>query len=202
MPVPGGTTEKFCERGLAPFEEPVALAVALVFQLDVPVEGPRRAELVDDHRMVDHEVDRHQRVDPARIAAERLCMASRMAARSTTAGHAREVLHQDAGRAIGDLLLDLAAVVEPAGDRLDVGLGDRAAVLVAQQVLEQDLHREGQPGDAGEAVLLGLRQGVIGVGLVADRERLARVEARGDCVTDSILTSGFKRTVCSAECAN
>jgi hypothetical protein len=43
------------------------------------------AEVVDHHRVVDDEVDRDQRVDLLRVAAELGC-ASRMAARSTTAG--------------------------------------------------------------------------------------------------------------------
>jgi hypothetical protein len=56
---------------LAPFQEAVALLVAAVFELDIAGEGHRRAELVDDDGMVDDEVDRHQRVDLLRVAAER-----------------------------------------------------------------------------------------------------------------------------------
>ena len=48
-----------------------------------------------------------------------------------------EILHQHAGRAEGDFLFGLAAVLQPVGDALDVGLGHAAAILVAQQVLEQ-----------------------------------------------------------------
>ena len=59
------------ERLLAPLQELVALLVALIFELDVAGEGERRAELVDDDRVVDDEVDGHQRVDLLRIAAER-----------------------------------------------------------------------------------------------------------------------------------
>ena len=94
MPVPGGPPRS-SEGGLAPFEEAVALAVALVFELDVAVEGPRRAELVDDHRMVDHEVDGHLRVDPARIAAEILHGVAH-GGQVDHGGYAREVLHEDA----------------------------------------------------------------------------------------------------------
>ena len=52
---------------------------------------------------------------------------------------------------------------------------DRAPVLVAQQVLQQHLHREGQLGDVGE--LLGqLRQAEIVVRLATDREGAAALE--------------------------
>ena len=152
------------ERALAPLQEVVALAVALVFELDVLRERLRRAELVDDHRVVDDEVDGDERIDLLGSPPSAF-MPSRMAARSTTAGTpVKSCISTRAGRkAIS--LLGLALVVEPGGDCLDVFLGDRAAVLVAQQVLEQHLHGEGQPRDASKAVLLGLGQGVILVGL-------------------------------------
>ena len=92
-------------------------------------------------------------------------MASRMAARSTTAGTpVKSCISTRAGRkAISRS--DLPLVVEPVGDGADVVLGDGAAVLEAQQVLEQHLQREGQARDAGEAVLLGVLQRVIDIGL-------------------------------------
>ena len=42
MPVPGGTTRKLSKAPLAPAQERVALAVPLVFDLDIVVEGARR----------------------------------------------------------------------------------------------------------------------------------------------------------------
>ena len=59
---------------------------------------------------------------------------------------------------------------------LDLGTGS-GCILVTQQVLEQDHHREGQLGDAHEAILLGLGQGVVSVGLAAGGERLATLKA-------------------------
>ena len=117
--------------------------------------------------MVDDEIDRHQRVDLARVAAEGLHGVAH-GGEIDHRRHAGEVLHQNAGRAVGDLLLGLAAIVEPGGHGLDVGLRDGAAVLEAQKVLEQHLHREGQARNAGKAVLLGLGEGVVAVGAVAD----------------------------------
>ena len=194
-----GNDGEVLEGGLAPLEEAVALAVALVFQLHVAVEGLRRAELVDDHRMVDDEIDGHERVDLARVAAEVL----HGVAHGGEIHHRRnagEVLHQDAGGAVGDFLLVLALVVEPGGHGLDIGLGDRAAVLVAQKVLEQHLHGEGQLRGAFQAVLLGLDEGVIGIGLVTDLKGLAGIEAVVERHGESSRAFGL-RTVCSAESA-
>ena len=87
---------------LAPFQEVVALLVAFVFELDVAREGDRRAEFVNDDRMVDDEVDGHQRVDLLRIAAER---GHGVAHRGEIdhRGHAGEILHQYARWTVGDL---------------------------------------------------------------------------------------------------
>ena len=148
MADPGGRRHdaEVVERLLAPAQERVALAVALVVALGVDVEGARAAEGVDLDRVVDHEVDRDQRVDPRRVAAE---LVHRVAHRRQVDDrrHAGEVLHQDPGRLEGDLLRSGSAVGVPGGDRLDVGGGHRVAVLEPQRVLEQDLERVGQPGD-------------------------------------------------------
>ena len=160
------------ERLLAPFQEAVALAVALVLLLDIVGEGDRRAELVDDHRVVDHQVDRHQRVDLLRVAAERHHGVAH-GRQVDDGGNAGEVLHEHARRAVGDLLAGRALVGEPVAHGLDVLPGDGLAILVAQQVFEQHLHREGQARDAGQAVLLGLREAEIGELRVAHVHGLA-----------------------------
>ncbi len=164
------------EGALAPLEEVVALGVALVFELDVVAVGLRRAEVVDDDRVVDDEIDGDQRIDLLRIAAEALHAVAH-GGEVDDGGNAGEILHQHAGGTKADLLAGLAAVGQPGGDVLDVGLVDGAAVLVAQQVLQQHHHRKRQLGDAGKTVLFGFGQGVIGIGLPAGGERLAAFEA-------------------------
>ncbi|GJE04384.1 hypothetical protein GMJLKIPL_6346 [Methylobacterium isbiliense] len=199
---------KVVERRLAPLEEGVALAVALVFERDVVRQGLRGAELVDDDRVVDDEIDGHERVDLLRIAAQRHHgVAHRREV--DDGGHAREVLHQHARGPERDLGLDLAAVVEPPRHGLDVGLLDGAVVLEAQQVLQQHLHREGQPAGIRQAVLLGLRDRVVGVGLGPDLERLAGLEAVDGChgvVLARVVEHGAgmtcARLACSAGCAD
>ena len=107
-----------------------------------------RAELVDHHAVVDDEVDRDQRIDLLRVAAELL---HRVAHRGKVdhRRNAGEVLHQHARRAILDLAGD-APLLLPVDHRLEVVAGDGHAVLEAQQVLQQHLHREGQAADVAE----------------------------------------------------
>jgi hypothetical protein len=58
------------KRALSPAQERVALAVALELELRVALKRPWFAEHVHLDRVVDHELDRHLRVDLGRIAAE------------------------------------------------------------------------------------------------------------------------------------
>ena len=103
----------------------------------------RDGELVDLHGVVDHELDRDQRVDRLRVAAE---VAHRVAHRGEIddGGDAGEVLQEHPRGVEGDLLRRLGGRV-PARDRLDVARRDGDAVLVAQHVLEQDPQRVGEP---------------------------------------------------------
>ncbi|MCY1373071.1 hypothetical protein D9M69_603210 [compost metagenome] len=56
----------------APFHELVALAVALEFELHVEVERVLRAVVVDHHRVIHHQVHRHQRLDAFGVLAQAL----------------------------------------------------------------------------------------------------------------------------------
>ena len=163
------------KRALRPLEEAIAFLVLFVFLVDVLLESGIVAEEIDDHRVVDDEVNRHQRVDALGIAAEVV----HGVAHGGEIDHRRnagEVLHQHARRPERDLVLGTLRL-EPRRDRPDVVLGDGAPVLEAQQVLEQHLHGERQARDAAQPVLLRGRQAVIGVGLGADLEGLAALEA-------------------------
>ena len=102
----------------APAQERVALAVPLIFLLDIGEERGRGAERIDRHRVVDDEVDRNQRIDLARIAAER----AHGVAHGGEIDHgwnAGEILHQHAGGAEGDLALALARL-QPLGHAANV----------------------------------------------------------------------------------
>ena len=139
---PGRHDPQVAERGLGPAQELVALAVALVLALDVEGERPGRAEPVDLDGVVDDEVGRDERVDPRRVAAE---IGHRVAhdREVDDRGHAGEVLEDDPGRHERDLGLRGDAR-PPGGERLDVLRPDDAAAGVAQDVLEQDLQRDGR----------------------------------------------------------
>ena len=144
------------EGALAPAQELVALAIALVFEFDVALEGVSGAEDVQDHGVVDHHLGGRERVDLVRVAAEGSDGLPH-GGQVDDAWHSGEVLHQHAARGELDLDARLSLGI-PVRDRVDVVAGDVGAVLGAQQVLREHL----------EAVreLLGARHRVEAVDLV------------------------------------
>ena len=169
-PGPGRHDLEVPEALLAPAEERVALAVALELELDVADERAARAEDVDLDGVVDHELDRDQRVDLLRLAAE---VGHRVAHRGEVddGRDAGEVLEQDAGRRERDLAVRLVCR-DPPGDGFDV-----RAVAGPEHVLEQDAQRV---GEARDIPLLLERVEPVDLELaIADRERRARGELVG-----------------------
>jgi hypothetical protein len=128
------------ERALRPSEQRVTLAVPLVLLLDVEFEGADGPVGVDLHRMVDDEVDGHERVDARGIAAE---PGHRRAHRREVhhARDAREVLEQHTSRQERELGR-VGGLRNPARQHPHVVLLERLVRLVAQRVLEQHLDRD------------------------------------------------------------
>ena len=136
------------ERRLAPAQERVALLVARELELGVQLGGVQLAVVIDLDRVVDDQLDRLQRVDLPRIAAQ---PEDAVAHRGEVddGRHAGEVLEEDAGGHERDLLRRLARDVPP-GERPDVVGVDEPAVLAPEQVLQQDLQGVGQPRQPGK----------------------------------------------------
>jgi hypothetical protein len=123
----------------------------VVLDVDVLVVGRVRARCLGDDRVVDHHLDRYQWVDLGRIATE-LGQCIPHGRQVNDPGHAGQVLHEDPFGGQGDFGGIGAAhavalrVDAPRGHRLDVGCGDRQAVLVAKEVLQDDLDGVRQSG--------------------------------------------------------
>ena len=142
------------EGVLAPAQEGIALAVALVVALDVLLDREPRREGVDLDRVVDHELRREQRVDLARVAAE---VHDRVAHRREVddRGNAREVLQEHARRPELELAAGLGGRV-PGRDRVRSLL-----VAVPERVLQEHAQRVGQTVDVLELRDLVARAGDV-----------------------------------------
>ncbi len=93
---------EIAERGLAPAQQHVALAVALEFEQCVKSKRILRAELIHLHGVIDHQIGGHQRIGAAWVSAHgRECIAH--CSEIDHAGHAGEILQQHARRHEADL---------------------------------------------------------------------------------------------------
>ena len=156
------------ERLHAPLHELVALAVALELELHVEVERVVRAVVVDLHRVVDDEVDRHQRLDDLRILAQ---VGGDVAHRGQVdqQRHAGEVLQHDARDDERDLVGARAPSALHSASSRTCSSRDLLAVAVAQHALEHDADRDRQARDLAEARGLERGQRVVLAGLAGRR---------------------------------
>ena len=133
----GRDDSEILESVLSPAEKRVPLAIPLEFQLGVGRECVRRAGLIDLDRVVDDQLDRLERVDFPRVASQPLHRVAH-GGQVDDRRHAREVLQQHPAGPKRDLAVRLGLGV-PVGQGLDVVGRDRQPILIAEQVLQQDL---------------------------------------------------------------
>ncbi len=136
---------------LAPLEELVALAVADELDFHVPVEGGLGPGEIDLHRVVDHQVDRYERLDRGRLRT----LGDRRVAHGrqvNDGGYPREILQDDAGHRERDLVVPGGWGV-PVGKVSDILLGHLLAIDIAEDRLEHDPDRNRETGEVGKPLL-------------------------------------------------
>ena len=130
----------------SPAQQPITLGVSLVLDRRVGGEGLCRPRHLGDHRVVDDELDGDLRVHERRVAAE----VSYRVPESSQIDDGRdpgEVLEEDPLGAEGHR--GRGGIPWPRREPGDIVSADDSVVLVAQEVLQEDLDRVGQPGDVG-----------------------------------------------------
>ncbi len=158
---PRGHDTEVAKCLLRPSKQRVALSVALVLTHDVAFIRLAIPEGVHLDGVVDHEIDRHERVDPHRITAG---SGDGRAHRGQVDDrrNAREVLEEHPCRHEGTLAIGGGDAAVPARDRLDIAFAHRRSGRVANAVLEQDLERDGQPGHIADASFGERREAMVG----------------------------------------
>src|SRR5882724_12489430 len=104
------------ESLLTPLEKLVTLAIALELHVQIEFQRSRRAEEIDLHRVIDNQIDRHERLDDLRVASESL----------HSAAHRREVDNQ---RNSGEVLQNNAR-----NDERNLGIRRRLRVPIRQRL--------------------------------------------------------------------
>jgi hypothetical protein len=133
---------------LGPSEQRVALTVAPVLPLDVGLVRLRGAEEVHLDRVIDDEVDRHERIDRRRIPAgsgDRAPHRGQIDDRRDP----REILHQDPARHERHVRRRL----RPPCERAHVLVRDIPGTGPSEEVLDEDTDREREAADVGDARL-------------------------------------------------
>ena len=126
---------------MAPAQELVAFAVALHFDIDVFLERRRVAEFIDHYRVVNHQVNRGERVDAGGIFTK-LFYGGTHGSKVYYTGYTGKILHQHAGGAVAYFTAGFALFL-PIYQGLHVFLVDAFVVSEAQLVFEQDFERLG-----------------------------------------------------------
>ena len=137
------------ERLHAPFHEFVALGVALEFQLHVQLERVRAVVVIHLHRMIHHQIHRHQRLDDLRVFAH---FGSGIAHRGEIdeQRHAGEILQHDA-RHHERNLFGARRIRLPVGQLAHMRLGDFLAVVIAQHRFQHDADGNRQARNLAES---------------------------------------------------
>src|SRR5690606_39142964 len=125
------------KRSLAPAQELVTLAVALVLDLHVALDGAFETEGVDLHGVVDNHFSRCQRVNAGWVTAEVLDGLAHGCQVNDTR-HTGEVLHQHTCRGELDFGVRLSRCI-PLTQCIDVLVSYVRAVFGAKQVLKKNL---------------------------------------------------------------
>ena len=136
---------------LAPFEELVALAVALEFHVEVELECIGGAVEINLHRVIDNEIDRHEGLDDGWVAAEAFHSGAH-GGEVHQKWHAGEVLKDNTGHNEGNFLLGGSLRI-PVRERLDITRLDFFSITVAEHGFENDADADGQFGNWADACL-------------------------------------------------
>ena len=144
------------ERLHAPLEKLVPLSVARELHLEVFVHRILRAGEIHLHRVVNHQVDRHQRLDNLRVPAEPRC---RRAHRGQVdqQRHAGKILKHNPRDSERDLLSSRSLGL-PTGELADVFLRHLLPVAMSQHRFQDQADADRQPRNIPHAGLGQRRQ--------------------------------------------
>ena len=142
-PRPRRHNAKILKRPLPPFQKLVTLAIALELPLHIRLKRLRRPKFIHHHRMVNHQINRHNRINLLRIAPKAL---HRLPHRRQIhhGRHTRKILHQHTGRAIRNLMARTLFLL-PIRQRLNILSRHRTPIFKPQQILQKHLQSVRKP---------------------------------------------------------
>jgi hypothetical protein len=146
------------ERLHAPFEKLVALAIAPEFHLQIFLHRIHAAGKIHLHRMVHHQVHRHERLDDFRIFAQPLNGGAHRR-QVHQQRHAGKILQHDARNDKWNFFRAGADGL-PIRQRADGRFAHAFAIAIAEHRLEHEADGDGQFGNRPDPGLFQRRQGI------------------------------------------
>ena len=146
-------------KGLhAPFEELITRLVALEFSLHIPLKGVADTGIIDLNRVIDHQIDRHQRLNQLGVFVQRGHRRTH-GRQIDQQGYAGKILQDNPGH--GERNFCRPGVVgSPAGEIAHVAFLNTRPVVVAQHRFEHDADADRQARYLAQAMAFQLGQGV------------------------------------------
>ena len=146
------------ESLLSPLQKLITLAIALEFHFQVELQRPRGTEEIHLHRVIDHKIDRYERLDDFWIAAE-LFHGGTHRGEIHHERHAGEILQDDARDNERNFRIRRGFCV-PIRECLDIFASDFFPIAVPHHGFEHDPNAHRQPRNFADALLLQHRQGI------------------------------------------
>ena len=162
---------------LAPVEELESLAVAAKLDVGIARQRVSGTEVVHLHRVIDYQIGGSLRVDLGRVAAEPRHGGTH-GAQVDHRRNAGQVLHDHAGGPVRQTRAPLCPRL-PCSQFQHLLPRYGAVVATAQQRLQQNAQRIGQPGQVGRAMRRQRGEAVVSVAVAFHAQRGAR--AKGIC---------------------
>ncbi len=168
-----GDDLEILESGLPPAEKSVALDVALEFKLGVKTESVAAAEIVHLDGVIDHQLGGEKWIDALGISAH-VRDGFTHSSEVNDGGNPGKILQQNSRGHKGDFFLRCAGL--PGGEGANVIGANEMAVLVAEEILEENTEREGELCQATEVLFFEGFKAMNFKGLGADTEMVTSAE--------------------------
>ena len=160
---------------LAPLQQFIPLPVPLELQIHVPAQGGLGPEIIHLHAVIDHQVDRNQRLDHLRVTAHPGHRGTHRR-QIHQQRHPSEILQHHPGNHKRDFHLGGRLGV-PIRQPAHILLGHLLPIAIAEHGLQHDSNADWQPRNWANPLLFECRQGMKLPGLAtADWERLECLE--------------------------
>ena len=137
---------------MCPFEQRIAFAVPFIFLCHIVKQTIPAPVSVNLDGMIDDQFHGYQRIDRGGIASQVFdCVAH--GGEIDDCGDAGEILHQYAGRMIGNLNWDLIGFL-PIGDGCNIFRFHSVMIEFSEEIFNENPDRERQPADRAQAFFL------------------------------------------------